>query len=899
MISKIKTYKYRFVVGLALLLASLGLVWHNAPGVSALPTPPASGDALVETHIIPFANAGAPNQRFKLELWHKGLTYTADGIESTGRLSYGLRLTERFPVDTNNLRDSRYLFPHEESHSDGTYSYYVKYGYLPSTISDPQPACRNLNSIPAESQGRAYIGQKNRATRAGTSGLPYADWWDGWEVDLPYKSSNIGGYLCFEVAHYRPSGGTNWNHRIDYYHHRIAPPTLRASALTYHSGSQTYRIQLDTTLPTVGTFKVYKYSIAQVPKGTTSCNSDSFSFKAIAATDSSGRYTATISNSDKRVNIAFAAAAGGKTYCFAVWGVEGRRGVAGPVVIPAPQSVRIVTTGNKWAWEHPKSWYACPIPGFLGLEENTNYIMTPGGGGSSTRSTGINVLLNRWIRERFGTYSFQVKTQNGGPFTLADQLKYIHDALSYSDAGEQPGPGFALNNYRSRLYQKGVRDHKVSQSALNGLVHASQVAFGIELERPASVRTTVRYSTGGGTTSPATGTNKTSVGDYVLDGSEDYVVKQGDLVFEPGEYRKYAIVPIINDCVDDSDERLYLSINDPNGSTGDAALDRWFAANSSPVDYYIIKNHDGSPNANKKPPQPTVKTTPRQPANNDDDSDDTETEEETEAVWVRSEGAGGYCRTRGDLDWSRRGEYKSEANKSDCPPDKEWLPIGVCTRPDGTTYATLEPICLAENNDNTERQTDTDTTQTTGTETETDTQTTGTDQDTGGSNRPPADDPKLKPTTTSTNRQLVANTQTPTQTQTAQARLPAQNQPQQDGGNNNQLDQDEGGPQATGGQPDDQGDRTGNVRTAPDAGIPGPAATSDPDGVGGQDDDSQGADNQLAANIGGAVAGPASAAQQTANPGGGSSWLGGAILVFAIGLLLPLVIHRWRSKSKD
>ena len=537
-----------------------------------------------ETHEVSLRGG---TKQFRLKLWHNGLTFTDDGIESTGELSYTVSLEE---INRSaSLTDNRHLFPTEEAHSDGTFSYYVEYEYLAGNVPDAQANCRN-NLLTSAGQRRAYIGQENRAERPGTGGQPYADWWTGWEVVLPYDSSDIGGWLCFAVRFYRPQTGY-WSLRTDFFVHRINLPSLSASDLTYQSGSQKYRTTLTTTLPTAGTFKVWKYNIAEVPRGTTSCSGDSFQFEAIAGSDSRGRYTATITNNDKTVTVDFDQPAWGKTYCFAVWDVEGRRGVSAPVSLAA-QWVRLNITGNSMGYEHRSERFSCPIPGFLGLTETTNYIMTTGGGGTSgyRDATGINTLLNRYIRERFGNFSLQVKAQNGGPFTLATPLKYIHDALSYSDAGEQPYNTFALNRYRAFvLYPRGVRDVKMTWSALGALVHDSHVTFAIELGRPATTRTTVRYITGGGT---ATGTNKTSFGDYFLDGSEDYVAMSGDLVFEPGQYRKFVSVPLINDCVADSDETLMLSLNDPNGSTGDAALDRWFANNASPTASYTIKNHD-------------------------------------------------------------------------------------------------------------------------------------------------------------------------------------------------------------------------------------------------------------------------------------------------------------------
>lgn len=584
-----------------LLLASLaGLVLtYYSPKASALPTPPPSAADLVEEYnLLTVGNTPQIN----LKLKHNGLTLTPDGIE-TSELSYTVSVREI--NRSNDINANRHLTPKEEAGPGGTYSYYTEYDFLASNVPNPIATCGNI-----ELTKKAYIGQKNRPQRPGTDGWPYANWWTEWEAVLDYESSNVGGYLCFSVYNHRPSGGSNFIVSDQRYLHRIAPPTLAASALTYQASTQSQRTTLTATLPDRGSIKIYKHSIAQVPKGTANCNSDSFSFKAIAASDSSGRYTATISNSNKTVVVDFLKPGWDKTYCFAVWDNEGRRGVSAPVVIPPPQSVKIITTGNKWVFENYSAQFACPIPGYLGLTGNagdtTRYIKTTGGGIPGS-TNGVNVLTNRRITSGL---SLVAKTSNAGPFTLSDQLKYIHDALSYTDSGELPGPSWGLNALTGRLYAAGVRDHKVSASALSGLVFNLQAAFTIELERPATTRTTVRYTTGGGPTSgvsKATGTQTTAFGEIRLDGTEDYVVKQGDVVFEPGERRKFVFVPIINDCVDDSDERVYFSLNDPNGSTGDVTLDRWFAANSSPVDYYIIKNHDGSPQANKKPARPPIR----------------------------------------------------------------------------------------------------------------------------------------------------------------------------------------------------------------------------------------------------------------------------------------------------
>ena len=127
-----------------MLLATLLVPARTA---NTVPTPPASGDALVETHNV--INQGSTPQ-FQLKLWHNGLTFTDDGIESTGELSYSLRVTERFTPDPNDLRATRNLFPKEERHPDGTVSYYVEYAYLPASTSNLATSCRNFDSLSAE-----------------------------------------------------------------------------------------------------------------------------------------------------------------------------------------------------------------------------------------------------------------------------------------------------------------------------------------------------------------------------------------------------------------------------------------------------------------------------------------------------------------------------------------------------------------------------------------------------------------------------------------------------------------------------------------------------------------------------------------------------------------------------
>ena len=720
---KIKTYKYIFVVCLSLLVAGLIWNWQHTPRSLALPTPPPSAADLVQQVDVLQQNN---NNQIRIKLKHNGLTLTPDGIE-TGELSYTMNLSEIY--SSGNIRNRRHLTLREEVSSDGKFSYYLNYNFFPATTHTPTAVCQQEDLT-----RKAYaVGYQNLDAKPFTDGWPYVNWWpDGVDVVIPYSESDLGNRFCFEIPNHQPSGGSNYLYRSNRFYHDTRPPSLSATELTYQASTTSHKTTLTAGLRTdpqagyvSGAVKIYKYSITQVPKGTANCHGDNLRFKAITSSDSGGRYTASVSSSPHlAVTVDFLKPGWGKTYCFAVWDNEGHRGVSAPVVVPQAQSVRIITTGNKWVFEHAWAQFACPIPGYLGLTETTNYIMTTGGGGASNRNTGINVLLNRYIRERFGAYSLQTKETDstkfpgalGGPFTLDTKLKHIHDALSYTDAGEVPYVTFALNRWKHNLHSnREVRDHKVSASALSGLVFNLQAAFGIELERPATTRTTISYTTGGGPVtgvSKATGTAATAFGEIRLDGTEDYVRKSGTVVFEPGEQRKYVFISIVNDCIDDSDERVYLTLEKTsNTNTGDAALNRWFAGSTAdPDDYYIIKNHDGSPNANVKPSQPTIRSTPEQP-DNDDDSDN------TDAVWARVNGAGGYCWTRG-LDRSNWGSNISESRKAQCPSDKEWLPIGVCTRADGSTYSTLEPICTANNKPKAKQPTETETEQQTTDDTE-------------------------------------------------------------------------------------------------------------------------------------------------------------------------------------
>ena len=256
-----------------------------------------------------------------------------------------------------------------------------------------------------------------------------------------------------------------------------------------------------------------------------------------------------------------------------------------------PVQARIsIEVGMGTVYEHAYPGYACPIPGFLGTTSGDGHIRVTGGNGIIGNMDGNDVLLNRMMN---GALKLVKKGSWPGPFTLATPLKHIHDALSYSDPGDNPPQGFPANAARGALYARGVRDRKISSGALGALVHHATAAFGIRLMQSYQSPITVKFATYG---TSATGSSKTSIGEYALDGSEDFKSVSGTLTFLPGETYKLVTVAIINDCVEDGGEQFHLIIEPPGSgenptTTGNTDLDEWFVSQNLTRAYTIL-NYD-------------------------------------------------------------------------------------------------------------------------------------------------------------------------------------------------------------------------------------------------------------------------------------------------------------------
>ena len=206
----------------------------------------------------------------------------------------------------------------------------------------------------------------------------------------------------------------------------------------------------------------------------------------------------------------------------------------------------------------------------------------------------------------------------GQPFTVGEGTIWENAYPRYAcPFPEWPRREFTKHNgwvSVKRLAADGIDwTHKISNGALSGLTHNSTAVFTIRLAKPSQHVVTLTYATadhGSGR-----GTSRKFIQDYMWDGTQDYIATSGQVVFQPGQVQKFVYVALINDCVNDTSERLVLGIGRPNvaGGTGDPALEaHWDAGRVVAQNYYVIKNHDkaSATKSTQATPSPTATTTP-------------------------------------------------------------------------------------------------------------------------------------------------------------------------------------------------------------------------------------------------------------------------------------------------
>ena len=259
----------------------------------------------------------------------------------------------------------------------------------------------------------------------------------------------------------------------------------------------------------------------------------------------------------------------------------------------------LVPAGHGLTGEHFQRWRACPITGFTGVTDTGNIKVK--GGGIARSPHDVDILLNRYVTNANrdvgkDQYQLQKKGANGGPFTLGNaNLGRIIDALDFKEPVRDTYPHICPGCWNralamSRIHDSGARTYSYTGGALGAIVHNGVAKFTIRLAQPSTHTVTIAYSTGDGALdNPASAaTGVTSMNEYKMDGSHDYLPASGSAVFQPGETQKGFNIPIINDCVQDAGEQVGFWLQTVSGDT---ALSSWFE-NKVVGNHYVIQNHD-------------------------------------------------------------------------------------------------------------------------------------------------------------------------------------------------------------------------------------------------------------------------------------------------------------------